>query len=191
MFNFFQTFSAVDLHWDDFHRLLVPQCDEYLNKRIVDSILEVPEGERSGCIEKTEDIKLRMENIKRYADIVDWYFYKRIQVLEKEVLPKLGVKNSICRYEVQARGTIHVHMLLHIHNGPSHSDLEGAFQNSDGVSDERKEEVVRSQDRIVQFTSQMLGISAIHPNPNPQEWPAPFGQNVHTPPSNCLRQRYL
>jgi hypothetical protein len=191
MFNFFQTFSAADLHWDDFHRLLVPQCDEYLNKRIVDSILEVPEGERSGCIEKTEDIKLRMENIKRYADIVDWYFYKRIQVLEKEVLPKLGVKNSICRYEVQARGTIHVHMLLHIHNGPSHSDLEGAFQNPDGVSDERKEEVVRSQDRIVQFTSQMLGISAIHPNPNPQEWPAPFGQNVHTPPSNCLRQRYL
>ncbi len=28
-----------------------------------------------------------MENIKRYADIVDWYFYKHIQVLEKEVLP--------------------------------------------------------------------------------------------------------
>ena len=27
----------------------------------------MPEEERSGCIEKTQDIKLRMENIKRHA----------------------------------------------------------------------------------------------------------------------------
>jgi hypothetical protein len=94
MFNFFQTFSAADLHWDVFHSLLVPQCNEYRNKRIVYSIFEVPEGERSGCIKKTEDIKLRMEKIKIYSDIVDWYFYKCIQVLKKEVLTKLGVKNS-------------------------------------------------------------------------------------------------
>ena len=191
MFNFFQTFSAADLHWDDFHRLLLPECNEYLNKRLVDSLLEVPEEERSGCIEKTQDIKLRMENIKRHADIVDWYFYERIKVLEKEVLPKLGVKHSICRYEVQARGTIHVHMLLHVQDGPSHTDLERAFQNPDGLPEERKEEVLQSQDKIAQFTAETLGISAIHPNPVPQEWPAPYGQNVQTPPSNCLRQRYL
>ncbi len=46
MFNFFQTFSAADLHWDNLHRLF-PNSDQYLGKKPVDSLLEVPEEEKT------------------------------------------------------------------------------------------------------------------------------------------------
>jgi hypothetical protein len=74
MFNFFQTFSAADLHWDNLHRLF-PDSEKYLGKRLVDALEQVQEGEQPGCIEKTEDAKLRVANLKKHADIVDWYFF--------------------------------------------------------------------------------------------------------------------
>ena len=126
MFNFFQTFSAADLHWDDLHRLLAGS-DEYLGKRVVDSLESVPEEEREHCITSTRDYQLRIANIKRHADIVDAYFKHRIDLLLEKVLPVLGAKEYICRYEVQARGTIHAHILLHVEDGPSHQQLLDAF----------------------------------------------------------------
>jgi hypothetical protein len=190
MFNFFQTFSAADLHWDDLHRLL-PDSEKYLGKRLVDALEQVPEEERPGCIEKTEDAKLRIANLKKHADIVDWYFYHRVQSLLKHVLPVIGAQHWICRYEVQARGTIHVHILLHVSGGPSHSDLQLAYQRTASVPPDMREEAKAAQEKIVGFATKVLGISAVHPNPSPPMWPAPFGQNVHTPSSNCLRNRFL
>lgn len=126
MFNFFQTFSAADLHWDDLHRLL-PDSEHYLGKTVVDSLESVPEEERDGCITSTEDCRLRIANIKRHADIVDAYFKHRIDLLLEKVLPVLGSEEYICRYEVQARGTIHAHILLHVKDGPTHQQLLDAF----------------------------------------------------------------
>jgi len=129
MFNFFQTFSAADLHWNDLHRLL-PDSERYLGKTVVDSLENVPEEERVGCITSTEDCRLRIANIKRHADIVDAYFKHRIDQLLEKVLPVLGAQEYICRYEVQARGTIHAHILLHVKDGPSHQQLLDAFGSS-------------------------------------------------------------
>jgi hypothetical protein len=97
MFNFFQTFSAADLHWDDLHRLF-PNSDHYLGKKLVDSLLEVPEEEQEGCLEKAKDARLRVVNLKKHADIIDWYFYHRIQALLKHVLPVIGAEDWIIRY---------------------------------------------------------------------------------------------
>merc|ERR1719264_613167 len=36
MFNFFQTFSAADLHFDDLHKIL-PGHEKYLGKRVVEN----------------------------------------------------------------------------------------------------------------------------------------------------------
>ena len=188
MFNFFQTFSAADLHWDDLHRLL-PNSHEYLRKRIVDTLESVPEEERSECITQTEDAKLRIGNIKRHADIVDAYFKHRIDVLLDKVLPAIGAREHICRYEVQARGTIHAHILLHVEGGPSHQDLLDAFHMVDPP--ERHEEVKATRDEVARFASHTLGITGMHPNPTPQEWPGPYGQDVQRPATNCLRERFL
>lgn len=49
MFNFFQTFSAADMHWDDLHRLF-PNSDEYLGKKLVDTLAEVPEEDRKSVV---------------------------------------------------------------------------------------------------------------------------------------------
>ena len=56
MFNFFQTFSAADTHWEDFHRLL-PGSEKYLNKRVVTPAVYagLTEEEKQGCITNTED----------------------------------------------------------------------------------------------------------------------------------------
>ena len=35
-----------------------------------------------------------------------------------------------------------------------------------------------------------LGVTRIHPQEDPVQWPPPLGQNVHVPLSNCLRKRF-
>ena len=109
----------------------------------------------------------------------------------KHVLPVMGAEDWIVRYEVQARGTIHAHLLLRMKGGPSHQDMKNAYQDISKVLEEKKEEIRTAQEKIVHHSTTVLGISALHPNPDPKEWPAPYGQNVYTPPTNCLRQRFL
>ena len=189
MFNFFQTFSAADFHWDDLHRLL-PNSNEYLDKRLVDSMAEVSEHEQADCITRSEDGRLRTLNLQKHADIVDWYFYHRLQALLKHVMPLMGVKDWIVRYEVQARGTIHAHLLVRVKDGPSNKELEHAYLVPPKTDGALRQTIVEAQTKIIDFSTQVLGISAIHPNPEPSQWPGPYGQNVHTPPSNCLRARF-
>jgi len=184
MFNFFQTFSAADVHWDDLHRLL-PGSEEYLGRQPVDCLESLPEGERHRFIQKQNDHLLRCNNLARHADIVDMYFHNRVQKMLQHVFPKLGVEEWICRYEVQARGTIHAHLLLHVKGGPSHGDLECAFKSA------LSPEVLEAREKVTRFSSHTVGISAVHPNPNPVNWPGPHGQNVYTPSVNCLRVPFL
>ena len=102
MFNFFQSFSAADLHWPDLHRLL-PNSKEYLGKEVVDNMEAVEEGERHNCIEKTEDFRLRAKAVRDNQDVVAWHFFNRIQLLMKHVLPTMKITDYIIRYEVQHR----------------------------------------------------------------------------------------
>ena len=89
MFNFFFTMSAADLHWWDLHKIL-PGHDRYLEKDI----------------DEKEDHRLRAQAVRENADLVDWYFHQRVEAMLKHVLPKLGVREYIVRYEAQHRGKV-------------------------------------------------------------------------------------
>ena len=186
MFTFFQTFSAADLHWDDLHRLL-PASDAYLHKIIIGSMDDLPDGADPHLyIERSTDFHLRTRALRDNADIVDAYFMLRIETLLATVLKSYGVVNSIVRYEVQCRGTMHAHLLLQINNGPSLSTMEKAYSVNSGDS-----EVEEAQREIIEYATNVLGLSATHPNENPKQWPGPYGANVNQPPTNCLTRRFL
>ncbi|XP_070182372.1 uncharacterized protein [Littorina saxatilis] len=195
MFTLFHTFSAADLHWDDFHRTL-PESEKYLGKRVVDAseFQNLSETEKSMTITKQEDFRLRMKAVNENPDQVDAYFSHRLSMLIKHVMPVLGAKDWIIRFEVQARGTIHAHLLIRIRDGPSHDDLEKAKTKSDvfeKLSGDEKQAITQSREKIIRHSCAQLGISAVHPNPDPSHWPGPHGRNVHTPATNVLRQRFL
>ena len=44
---------------------------------------------------------------------------------------------------------------------------------------------------MIEFTTQDLGLSACHPQPDPKLWPGPEGQDVTAPATNCLRDNFL
>ncbi|KAL8603445.1 hypothetical protein ACOMHN_053112 [Nucella lapillus] len=110
MFTLFKTFSAADLHWDDFHRTL-PKSEKYLGKRLVSQsdFDDLSESDKARAITKQEDYRLRMKALNDNPDKVDSYFSERLQVLLKHVMTILGALYWIIRFEVQARGTIHAH----------------------------------------------------------------------------------
>ncbi|MBM3938769.1 MAG: hypothetical protein FJ333_08995, partial [Sphingomonadales bacterium] len=62
---------------------------------------------------------------------------------------------------------------------------------SDRPYPQQREEVELACEKVARFTAHTLGVTAVHPNKNPVEWPAPFGQNVHRPMANCLHVHFL
>ena len=56
---------------------------------------------------------------------------------------------------------------------------------------EFREEVAASREKVKNFTVLDLGLSACHPQSDPKLWPGPEGQNVSKPPTNCLRTNFL
>ena len=56
---------------------------------------------------------------------------------------------------------------------------------------EKKEEFKQTREEVARFSAHTLGISGMHPNPRPAEWPGPYGQDVMRPATNCLRNRFL
>ena len=70
MFNYFQTFSAPDIHWDDLHKLL-PGFERYILKAIVKDMEDTGEN----CILESDNFRLRSKAVKDNADIFDCYFY--------------------------------------------------------------------------------------------------------------------
>jgi hypothetical protein len=78
----------------------------------------------------TGDFLALRKAIVENADIVDSYFHLRLHKLINHIKTVLGITDYIIRYEAQARGSIHAHLLLRIKNGPSHVDLDNAKQVS-------------------------------------------------------------
>jgi hypothetical protein len=191
MFNFFQTFSAADIHWNDLHRIL-PGSERYLDKTVVEDMAILPEEERDACISQADHHVMRSKAVKDNADIVDWYFYHRLKAMIDHVLPILGVEDYIIRYEVQACGTIHAHLLLQVKDGPSANDMKFAFRDIAAEKDAVvKEKISAALEKVVHFATKQFGTSAVHPEPNPDFWPGPWGRDVHRPPTNILRQQFL
>ena len=194
MFNFFQTFSAADLHAYDLHKLL-PGHEKYLDKIPCDDMEAKLENEKHLYISKVEDHRLRAEAVRNSPDIVDFWFVNRIEKMLEHVLGKtLGVKDYIIRYEAQHRGTIHAHLLLSMPWGPSASDLKYAYikeeqENASTGPSTMNTKIREAKVKVEDFTT-VLGVSAVHPEKNPQDWPPPEGQANRAPPTNVLRQRF-
>ena len=103
MFNCFLTFSAADLHWPDLHKIL-PGSEAYLTKCPTRDVTAKDPQQQHLFIDSTEDIKMRQKAIKENEDLVVWWFKQRVDTLLSEVLPKMGMKEYIVRYEAQQRG---------------------------------------------------------------------------------------
>ena len=202
MFNLFLTFSLADLHEEPLHKIL-PNSHLYLNKTVVKDLNNVPPGtDMSSVIDEKTDYQLRSKAINENIDIVNEYFMTKVDLLWKHVLkPLFGGKNYIRRYEFQHRGSIHCHMVMSVKNGPSCGDMELAKEelpNFDdcqteheiAVATEKAEKIKQARQKITHFTSYIMGVTAIHPEINPTEWPAPYGHNIYKPAENVLRSDF-
>ena len=52
-------------------------------------------------------------------------------------------------------------------------------------------EIRAAKTKMIEFNSLVLGVSAVHPELNFENWPAPRGKNAQKPMSNVLREEFL
>jgi hypothetical protein len=169
MFTFFQTFSAADLHWPDLHRLL-PGSEGYLGKQVVkkDIYLTLTEEEKQQCILSTDDHLQRVARVKDNGNVVDFYFHLRLHMLLDHVGKVMNEHDYIIRYKAQARRTIHAHLLLWIKGGPFHSDLKnGKAVLMPNLPEAKQAEIVAAREKTIKFACNHVGVSGVHPYPNP------------------------
>ena len=90
----FFTFSSADLHWPELHKLM-------------------PGG-------NTEDTNFRHKNLVDNPHIAAWFFNKRFEIFFNCVLKKhWNLKEWWYRFEWQHRGSVHVHGIAKIRDGPT------------------------------------------------------------------------
>ena len=58
------------------------------------------------------------------------------------------------------------------------------------AADEDHEAVEAERRLVEEFSSLRLGLTAVHPEPNPLQWPQPEGRNREKPRVNCLRMMF-
>ena len=213
MINLFLTFSLPDLHMPELHRLF-PNSADYLGKIVIPSLSDIPaDADPFLYITEKADYHLRSRNINDNGHIVDWLGNKRLELLMKHVLKDvLGVLDWIVRSEYQGRKALHWHIAARM-KGLSLTDIRKAFkvygfdvrssedsfsqeeenqeENYEDVSPEEQALILESRQKVVEFAVNHLGLSSVHPQENPKQWPGPEGQNVSKPLTNCLRKNYL
>ena len=218
MFNVFLTFSLADKHMPELHRLL-PGSEQYMGKKTVKSMDDVPEGaDSSEYITKAEDFRLRTKNLEENGHIVNYFVNKRLQLLMKYVLQgTLGVDFFFIRNEYQSRGSLHWHIVAHVPGleAPVQKEALGKYRfdlNSSGqeidentedtyelrllrqypvVTEEKQASVEESRQKVVEFVADHVGLSAVHPQADPKRWPPPEGQAAEAPEIDCLREEDL
>ena len=129
--NTFLTFSPADMHWRQLHEMFPKdQTEPYLDKIVVKSLKDIPEGaDPKDYITTAQDYMYRNKVISQNADICNFFFRKKVDLMIKYVLEKvIGLKDYKIRYEFQNRGSIHAHMLVCISHGPTAKDLQEAMK---------------------------------------------------------------
>ena len=108
-FNLFLTWSAADHHWPELHRLF-PNHKEYLGKKVVKSLADIPAGaDKSQYIDKKTDTLLRMKNVNENSDIINCFFLKKFELLVLHIFPILKITDYIAKSEFQGQRAIHIH----------------------------------------------------------------------------------
>ena len=219
MLNVFLTFSLPDFHMPELHRLL-PGSEQYLDKIVVKKTSDIPAGEdNEKYITSARSYELRQKAIRENAHIINFFGTKRLQLVIKHVLEEvLGVSHWILRHEYQSRSSLHWHLAVRM-EGLLLADAEKAFKNyrfdldwdeTDLTEMEREnpemqkllrthpvvsageqQRVEEARRRTVDFATNHLGISEVHPQPDPKEWPGPEGQALSAPQINCLTDNFL
>ena len=202
MFNVFLTFSVADLHEQLLHEKL-PGSEQYINKIVIKDLSQIPHGsDASLYIDEKSDYQLRMKTVNANIDIVNAYLIKKVNLLWKHVLkPKFGGEDFIFRFEFQNRGSIHCHMVISVKHGPSYCEMELArkalpnfaeCKNQEEFDEaaELAEKINAAKKRIEEFNSHIMGVSAIHPEFDPFNWPSPYGHNIYKPAKNVLRELF-
>ena len=219
MLNLFLTFSLPDLHMPELHRLL-PGSNRYLNKIVVKNLSDIPAGANPMLyITKAEDFDMRRKALRDNPHIVNEIGYRKIQLFIKEVLENvMGVTHWILRSEFQSRGALHWHMAgsmkgIHLEDmqrafkkyrhdltinidiepdedDPVRREWEKMLEAHPIISAEEQVAVKESRKKVVDFTCNHVGITEIHPQPDPKLWPGPYGQAINAPIINCLTQDF-
>ena len=206
-FNLFVTLSIADLHEPALHRLL-PGHELYMDKKVVNSLDQIPDGsDPDEYILASRDFRLRTEAVAKNGHIVCQYVNKKLWSFFEHVLKPLGVVDYIVRVEFQYRSSEHFHMILRLLDGASVEAVHEAFSLSefevldkekyDVLPPEKQASVMEAHERaeasrryIADFSALRLGQTAIHPEPNPTQWPPPEGLNREKPRENCLRRQF-
>ena len=51
--------------------------------------------------------------------------------------------------------------------------------------------IIAAKEKMIDFNSLLLGVFAVHPELDFENWPAPYGKNPHRPLSNVLRESFM
>ena len=132
------------------------------------------------------DFILRSEYQARKA--VHWHMAARMDGLGLE-----DIRRACHKYDFDVRlSTEEEGLMSQAEMDQYRKDLQKEGIDMDKVStEETKQEVAASRQRVIEFTTQDLGLSACHPQPDPKRWPGPYGQDVSAPATNCLRDNFL
>ena len=191
------TWNTVDHHWPELHRLF-PNHKDYLGKKVVKSLSDIPAGaDKTQYIDKKTDILLRMKNVKENSDIINWFFLKKFQLLVKHVFPILKITDYIARSEFQGRGAIHIHAIVSADGDVTPKDLELAIKSTEYPENDSTENITDENEyhkqldlaraKVYDFTINHIGLTNLHPNSDPNQWPE-ISTNVSD--IQCLREYF-
>jgi hypothetical protein len=72
----------------------------------------------------------------------------------------------------------------------NNGDLTSVAEEVQLAAAKDHEDVEEQRHLVEEFASLRLGLTAVHPEPNPQQWPPPEGPNRERPSVNCLRMLF-
>ena len=132
------------------------------------------------------DYILRSEYQSRKA--VHWHMAARMEGLGLE-----DIRRACRKHDFDVRlSTEEEQLMSQAEMDQYRKDMQKEGIDMDNLSTEQtKKEVEASRQRVIEFTTQDLGLSACHPQPDPKLWPGPEGQDVTAPATNCLRDNFL
>ena len=215
-FNLFLTLSLADGHMTSLHKLL-PGSAAYLGRTVVDDASGMDPNQfiskgrdaklRQEALAKNGHIvnafvthkleMLKKEVLQEYCGVMDWiirseyqarsalhwHIVARVHGIELELLEEAFSRHFVVEEEKKMIGS---------EQCPTEADFEQrlaiARRNGNIIVEQGDEDRVNyAYNKVIDFATTTLGLSAVHPENNTENWPVPFGNNEEPPAVNPLR----
>ena len=215
-FNLFLTLSLADGHMTSLHKLL-PGSATYLGRTVVDDASGMDPNQfiskgrdaklRQEALAKNGHIvnafvthkleMLKKEVLQEYCGVMDWiirseyqarsalhwHIVARVHGIELELLEEAFSRHFVVEEEKKMIGS---------EQCPTEADFEQrlaiARRNGNIIVEQGDEDRVNyAYNKVIDFATTTLGLSAVHPENNTENWPVPFGNNEEPPAVNPLR----